>query len=109
MENLDDEDGQGAPGTPNLSGGKKSTDKDRPREGQGDQESARPGPSGVPNEGRAREILQGEHHGGRPGPRRYSFKGQGPVDDPPTQQDANVDDSADSSRTTAVKPDEDRT
>lgn len=47
-----------------------------PEEQQGgDKGSARPSPSGVPNEGGASEIQQGQPQGGRKGIRRYTFHG----------------------------------
>jgi hypothetical protein len=74
--NTGDEGDQGPHGKPDESGHKNGTESDRERDGQGgDKESARPSPSGVPNEGREREIQQGQDQGERHGVRRYSFKG----------------------------------
>ena len=70
------EGGQGLGGKPNPSGGQKGGESDRQRQGQeGDKESVRPSPSGVPNEGRRAESQQDQHPGERHGLRRYVFKG----------------------------------
>jgi hypothetical protein len=99
MENRDDEGGQGPPDNPNPSGGQKRTENDRHREGQGDKESARPSPSGVPNEGRGRDI-----QAGRQGLRRYAFQGQGKI---PNSDNPDDHESAGSTCGTADKPSED--
>ena len=111
MENEDtgDEGRQGLPGKPNPGGGQKAGENDREREAQeGDKESLRPSPSGVPNEGRASEVQQGQHQGGRPGRRHYEFKGgrqgQGGI---PNPDDPDDHDSAGSFRGTADEPDAD--
>src|SRR5687767_13384282 len=100
MEKRDtgDAGGQGPRAVP-----KQGSEKEREREGQeGDKESVRPGPSGVPNEARGSEVQQGEHQGGRQGRRYYEFKGgrqgQGGV---PNPDDPDDHDSAGSFRGTA--------
>ena len=97
MENRDTEHegGQGPRAEP-----KQGSEKEREREGQqGDKESLRPSPSGVPNEGRGNES---QHQGGRQGRRYYEFKGgrqgQGNV---PNPDDPDDHDSAGSFRGTA--------
>ena len=100
MENRDTEDegGPGPRGEP-----KQGSEQERERQGQeGDKESVRPSPSGVPNEGRGSDVEQGQHQGGRQGRRYYEFKGgrqgQGSV---PNPDDPDDHDSAGSFRGTA--------
>ena len=73
-----------------------------------DKESALPGPSGVPNEGRGTESQQGQHQGGRQTQGGYEYKGgrqtQGGV---PNPDDPNDHESAGSFRGTAIQPGED--
>lgn len=116
MENRDTQTqgGQGPRGKPNQRSdqkggqqgdGPKGSENDRQREGQGDKESVRPSPSGVPNEGRGTESQQGQHQGGRQGHGGYEYKGgrqvQGGV---PNPDDPNDQESAGSFRGTASQP-----
>ena len=108
MENrdTDDEGVRGPRDKPQPGGGQKGGENERKREGQeGDKESLRPSPSGVPNEGRARDVKQGQHQGGRQGRHHYEFKGgrqaQGTV---PNPDDPDDHESAGSFRGTADKP-----